>query len=572
MGGNEEADADDCWDAFGSEDDDSDDIGRDNSMEEENQAAEESANPETKSFVKAASKVSLHLVKTFLFANSQIAISQRKIGLLTCLNRSTCDDNEKKIKIWKDFLTEREFSQVSQLEDAANLNHPMHMLHDAVIVIRDDATQSASRCQEKAYNHLVKGGVLLIVNVHKGTDVAPRDIVDSIDSFMWIADGHEVVFTDDCIQVLSLRKRLCCIQERSCLWLPSKHSLQRERQHAHEATVPVSAHESQTGLLTPNSIDRAVQRMQEYGYCILPSLLDPQECEQWGQTVLADLHEASQLLLEREAVDIFHPHSSQKDPQSYRELSMREDLRMDLRDGPRLRRLRGGRQDNDGPVVLRANDNGNSSDCSSNRFFRLHPSILEVVRQTMNPRKGTLYKGNFGRHNFEGSGPDGSYQDMRLSSIGGIVSLPGSADQALHADTPHLFEHQTLPAHYINAFTLGCSGRDTQVGCTAFIHGSHNIEFTAQYLNDEAASTSSIGERAVGDHNQVYDFLVRPQLELGDVLLFDCRTLHFGLGNQSSNVERPLLYCNMTHAWFHDPKNWDSHHPIFHHHGDGSDN
>jgi hypothetical protein len=245
---------------------------------------------------------------------------------------------------------------------------------------------------------------------------------------------------------------------------------------------------------------------------------------------------------------------------------------MDLRDGPQLRRLRGGKGDNDKPIVVKANANGKSSN-SSNPFFRMHPSILEVVRQTMNPKKGTLYKGNFGRYNFEGSGPDGSYQDMRLSAIGGIVSLPGSADQALHADTPHLFEHETLPAHYINAFTLGCSGSDTLVGCTAFIHGSHNIEFTAQYLNEEADNAiTGTTEWGAGNHSKIYEFLVRPQLELGDVILFDCRTLHFGLGNQSCSVERPLLYCNMTHAWFHDPKNWDTHHPIFQHHGDGSDN
>lgn len=174
----------------------------------------------------------------------------------------------------------------------------------------------------------------------------------------------------------------------------------------------------------------------------------------------------------------------------------------------------------------------------------------------MNPKVDNLYRGNFGRYNFGGSGPDGSFQDMRLGWIGGIVSLPGSADQALHADAPHLFEIGTLPAHYINAFTPGCAG-SPNVGCTALIHGSHKIEFTTQYMDEDDTVAMRDNTR------DVFNYLVRPQLELGDLLLFDCRTLHFGLANTSKDIERPIIYCNMTHAWFHDPKNWDDHRPIF---------
>ncbi|KAL3929291.1 MAG: hypothetical protein SGARI_004794 [Bacillariaceae sp.] len=160
-----------------------------------------------------------------------------------------------------------------------------------------------------------------------------------------------------------------------------------------------------------------------------------------------------------------------------------------------------------------------------------------------------------GRWNFGGSGADGSYQDLRLSPVGGIVSLPGAADQALHADTPHLFESiPDLPAHYINVFAP-CTEFDDEVGGTAFIHGSHNLEFTATYCGDN----DGMG----GDNSRVYPFLVRPKLNMGDVVLFDCRILHFGLANTSDTVERCICYTNTWQNWFHDAKNWDQNRAIF---------
>jgi ectoine hydroxylase-related dioxygenase (phytanoyl-CoA dioxygenase family) len=135
--------------------------------------------------------------------------------------------------------------------------------------------------------------------------------------------------------------------------------------------------------------------------------------------------------------------------------------------------------------------------------------------------------------------------------VGGIVSFPGAADQAIHADTTHLFEHlPDLPAYYIRMFAPGVPFDDS-VGGTAFCHGSDNLAFTAKYCRDE------------DENSRVFPFLVRPSLTLGDAVLFDCRILHFGLSNTSKSIERALLYTNTTHAWFHDPKNWDDRRPIF---------
>ena len=564
----------DDWGAFGS---DSDDSENDNEIILQNKN-----NDATKSQEAAAAATSLFLTKTLLHSNSKLSLQQRRVAVVVTTAQSNAAREE---QYWTKELMERGFS-------FANTESQYYYL-DAVLLLcesHDGNALISSSDVDQAYERLVPGGWLLLVVVGSTTNnngtsssVVFESIKKNAANNKWVPNNNQnnnVVFENNDVQVLSFQRRLCHIQERSCRWLSSNHALDHERMRVEEATVPLSVDEIQASALTEPSLARAVERMQQYGYCILPRLLDPQESREWGHAVLKDLHAAAKVLLEHESVDILHPHSSEKDPQSYRELSMREDLRMDLRDGPNLRNMRRGTTTNANhqqdvlltkPIVLQGNndtvvvtedkdiDTGNSRTPTPNRFFRQHASILQIVRRTMNPRVGNLYQGNFGRWNFSGRGPDGSFQDLRLSAVGGIVSLPGSADQALHADTPHLFETETLPAHYINAFTLGCPG-DEQVGCTAFIHGSHNIDFTAQYMADPDAGSSS---QSAASSDQVFEFLVRPQLELGDVILFDCRTLHFGLANTSDKVERPLLYCNMTHSWFTDVKNWDNHHPIF---------
>jgi len=55
------------------------------------------------------------------------------------------------------------------------------------------------------------------------------------------------------------------------------------------------------------------------------------------------------------------------------------------------------------------------ADCTGTiSSWRFHLSVLAIVKATFNPRDDTLSKGNFGRWNFGGSGPDESPQPFRL--------------------------------------------------------------------------------------------------------------------------------------------------------------
>jgi hypothetical protein len=61
--------------------------------------------------------------------------------------------------------------------------------------------------------------------------------------------------------------------------------------------------------------------------------------------------------------------------------------------------------------------------------WRFHPSIIAIVKGLFNHKDDTLAKGNFGRWNFGGSGPDGSPQPFRIGPIGSVISCPGAGDQ-----------------------------------------------------------------------------------------------------------------------------------------------
>jgi hypothetical protein len=281
---------------------------------------------------------------------------------------------------------------------------------------------------------------------------------------------------------------------------------------------------------------------------------------------------------------------------------MREDLRVDLRAGPSLKKVS---EDlptntidyqNDQTFTMPKEHNTpftiDSTMAGTLSHWRFHPSLIAIVKALFNPKDDELSKGNFGRWNFDGSGPDGTPQPFRIGPIGSVISCPGSGDQAIHADTPHLFEHvDCLPCHYCNIFTPGFvvsgEGRNqgfykhefdndevwtgnTTMGGTALVNGSHKLSVTATLLGEDTDNMDSAESLKRKQLLQLQT--IRPALEAGDVLIFDNRALHYGLANTSSGDEsgadvnagrRPMLYLNVTKSWFHDPKNWDDRESIF---------
>jgi len=440
--------------------------------------------------------------------------------------------------------------------------------------------------------------------------------------------------TSSHIKVISIQKRACVVNSWSCPWMNKQQRiraelpilsindefgisenetyLQYERKVASALTVSASIAERTrekirvsstesvySTILTEANVQKAVEVFERHGLVVIKGLLPHTQTIKWGEAVLADFNSAVDRLKYHQTrpVDLMNPQKEGTfEPLSYKELAMREDLRVDLRSGPEMESLRSSENaaakqkmdktttdNNDGPTIINAHIKGTASS------WRYHPSILSIIKATFNPKDDNLSKGNFGRWNFGGSGPDGTPQPFRLGQIGSVLSCPGSADQAIHADTPHLFEHvDCLPCHYLNVFTPGYkvdnstnnssfrnefhngiwTGNST-IGGTAFVHGSHRLSVTAQLLSEEDETED---DTALTRKQLLQLRTLRPALDTGDVVFFDCRTIHYGLANTSQGDKtgtdvdagrRPMLYLNVSQSWFHDPKNWDDREKIF---------
>jgi hypothetical protein len=402
---------------------------------------------------------------------------------------------------------------------------------------------------------LIPGGYLLL----HGDVVTQNELRHTFSDTFWDVESFDTIASkEDSKETWTiLTKWPCVVDIKSCKWLPTKHSILNEQRLLSKATVSLSVYERENRQLTPTSLNKAVRAIRQYGYCIVSGLLhsEKQTCMDYGRAAMADIYAASKILKEQ-GIDLFEPSLSIQEPGLYRELSMREDCRMDIRHGPALDAIRG--SNGTAPIKYHALDQGDG-----HVFLRGNSSILSIVRRAMNPTTPKdRSAGNYGRYNFEGSGPDGSDRDLVCGPVGAIVNLPGSGDQAIHADTPHLFEHviepSPLPPHYINVFTLGCPAIEN-VGQTAFIHSSHRLEFVANHIRDVSTGNTSRDPF----QPSLWSHLVRPRMDLGDVAIFDCRILHFGLSNRHTITPRPMLYTNMTLHWFNDPKNWDERTCIF---------
>lgn len=523
----------DPWDAFG------------DSSEEDD---EENSIQETQT---AASAVAAVFAHRCLRSDASARLQYRRILFVTA-NAGATD-----LLAWKDAFYGKQMSGLAvvtqkQLESDVKRSGCDATLFDAVVWLPplDDHEEII------AFNVTFKSNCLLLLVPGGYVIFNAISATPEFSEVDFDLKSVEVVYSNtenDDHSWKAIQMKSCKIATESCSWLSQKHSTVAESQLLADATVALTAHERLSGTMSAYSIRRAVNAVQQYGYCLVSGLLhgERQNCLDVGAAALQDLHAAAAILLAQDGVDLYQPAASTNDPATYRELSMREDRRMDLRHGPALRSIRGGHAGSV-PVTIRSTDSAVADD-----FLRGNANILSIVRRVMNPLVSQeLSAGNFGRYNFDGEGPDGSYQNLMAGVVGGIVSLPGCADQAIHADTPHLFENSAdpMPAHYINVFTPGCPAVD-HVGQTAFVHGSHRLDFVAAHCN--GSNSGSQFDPSIWKH------LVRPRLNVGDVLLFDCRILHFGLANRHATVERPLLYTNLTMHWFHDPKNWDQHKRIF---------
>ena len=133
--------------------------------------------------------------------------------------------------------------------------------------------------------------------------------------------------------------------------------------------------------------------------------------------------------------------------------------------------------------------------------------------------------------------------DAKLAYMGLVSSGPGSVVQPWHADGVPLFPGSNdLPAHALNCFApiVNVSRR---MGPTEFVPASHKPGPVARAL-----------EAALQRGREPAD-VFSPELSVGDVLVYDQRTVHRGVPNRTT-TERPILYLLFARPWFREHINF----------------
>lgn len=442
--------------------------------------------------------------------------------------------------------------------------------------------------------------------------------------YQWV---NEEAFTQpvphSSASLLLVRRRAVLVNETAALyWTRNSSRLSKEREWIERISAPLSVAEREHGVLSDHTHHRAVAALSQYGVAILPGLIDRSTALNWGETAKTDMHSVLRLLQEKKDIDLLHPGMEEatiKRIDNFHELSMREALRCDVRNVPQLRSLHdsvygagtgASTATSEWPVYEKINTAQRLLDSSfidvmqirsrnpiapgtamehslpASQNVRYHPAILSVLYDSMNPPNQGSVMGNWGRWNFEGPGPEAPIP-FRVGRPGVIFSFPGCADQTIHADTSQLVNlNVSLPPHYVNLFIASSDARSEgrgrtkvlpvregdsesddvlrgfSIGHTAFVAGSQDAALTEKIMTQE------------GGQEELESRLVRPQLDVGDALLFDCRVLHFGLANEFDPAVadeakddtagwRLMMYVNYHQAWFHDPKNWNDNEKLF---------
>jgi hypothetical protein len=424
---------------------------------------------------------------------------------------------------------------------------------------------------------LIPGGLLIIDQItikrlfDQNKDIQNFDIIPSFSSLN---------------EVKCLRKKYLYINDTSTVYWKPNHST--ELTWLEKITVRLSCEERKMRLFSDITHKYVTDCMKNNGMCIFKNLYDSSIVLKWGLSAIEDMKSILQILKTR-GIDLFETQTgdtvkSNTRIENYYEMSMREARRCDIRNGREMKKLASLES-----VQYSASKQSTTHDYTSphsdlvdierinNYDIRHHLGITKVLREISYPWGGEVSRGNWGRWNFEGPGPDGPPPELVVGVVGAVVSLPGCADQTIHSDTAHLFAHTELPGHYFNLFLPGVSSDPSmdnaglEVGQTAFIIGSHTLQTAYDVMVSPRGNKELLAR------------LVRPHLEAGDAILFDCRILHLGLANRYETTEdgsnvfirnesstsidtrgwRPLLYINYHQSWFVDPKNWNTNERLF---------
>lgn len=165
---------------------------------------------------------------------------------------------------------------------------------------------------------------------------------------------------------------------------------------------------------------------------------------------------------------------------------------------------------------------------------QLEPIVLSILEQ--HPNYSTTANDD----------KDGGKKYNLIHSM--IISTPGSYSQKFHVDTTHINDEH-WPSHIFNVFIPLVDITTSDLGPTEIIPKSH-IESRILYSDKYTPSRKQQAHRNLKSP-------VGPLMNVGDVLMFDFRTMHRGLANiDERNINRPMLVLAFSLPNFQDKANW----------------
>jgi len=173
-----------------------------------------------------------------------------------------------------------------------------------------------------------------------------------------------------------------------------------------------------------------------------------------------------------------------------------------------------------------------NSACKTIQDF--HQLVDDVVQSVVNSLWDSSKANNNKDHSGCGCG--------RTTSAGFLVNKPGSTTQAWHRDGPD--------EGYINAF-VPLVDLDESLGPTSILPLSHVMPNNIRLNNNDNNTDSS------SSNDDTPSLPIIPTLKKGQILLFDYRTLHKGLGNTNAEgISRTLAYVVYTRGSITDVHNF----------------
>lgn len=292
------------------------------------------------------------------------------------------------------------------------------------------------------FSHIRNGGlVMFIIEIEPNTDYNENNTTNLANSVvnksLWLTEGAKVQRCSETIGLLFVRKRGVLVNQSAICYKPDNAKLLAvERALAEEVSVCRPCSSIAAGTLSQSDINRAVSALEEHGVCVIPHMFDGECVKEWGRVAITDIEHAMKILkesgVEEKDESVFGGDGLSN---NYHELAMREAYRVDIRQGPRM-------------IIKAARiEAAREEDAQINIPSARHAGLMKVFQAVMNPHPPThgsvdsdsprpMSSGNFGRWNFEGSGPTHEVP-LNIGSVGAVMSMPRCADQGI--DTFDIF-------------------------------------------------------------------------------------------------------------------------------------